>query len=40
MLWIALLEKDTDNAALVKRLWDTAEQALPAPHFSKVRIWN
>ena len=26
MIWIALSEKDTDNAALQKRLWDAAEQ--------------
>jgi type I restriction enzyme M protein len=26
MIWIALTEKDTDNAALEKRLWDAADQ--------------
>ena len=26
MIWIALSEKDTDNAALEKRLWDAADQ--------------
>ena len=26
MIWIAPSEKDTDNAALEKRLWDTADQ--------------
>lgn len=26
MQWIAPLEKDTDNAALEKRLWDAADQ--------------
>lgn len=26
MNWIAPSEKDTDNAALEKRLWDTADQ--------------
>ena len=26
MIWIAPSEKDTDNAALDKRLWDTADQ--------------
>ena len=26
MHWIAPSEKDTDNAALEKRLWDTADQ--------------
>ena len=26
MLWIAPSEKDTDNAALEKRLWDAADQ--------------
>ena len=25
MIWIALSEKDTDNAALEKRLWDAAD---------------
>ena len=35
MLWIAPSEKDTDNAALEKRLWDAAEQAVPAPHLAK-----
>ena len=29
MLWIAPSEKDTDNAALEKRLWDTADQFRP-----------
>jgi hypothetical protein len=33
MHWIAPSEKDTDNAALEKRLWDAAEQAVPAPEF-------
>ncbi len=32
MHWIAPSEKDADNAALEKRLWDAAEQAVPAPH--------
>ncbi len=32
MHWIAPSEKDTDNAALEKRLGDAAEQAVPAPH--------
>jgi len=35
MIWIAPSEKDTDNAALEKRLWDAAEQAVPAPHFAE-----
>ncbi len=35
MIWIAPSEKDTANAALEKRLWDAAEQAVPAPHFAK-----
>ncbi len=35
MHWIAPSEKDTDNAALEKRLGDTAEQAVPAPHFAE-----
>ena len=26
MIWIALSEKDTDNAALEKRLWAAADQ--------------
>jgi hypothetical protein len=26
MIWIASSEKDTDNAALEKRLWDAADQ--------------
>ena len=26
MIWIAPSEKDTDNAALEKRLWDAADQ--------------
>ena len=26
MLWIAPSEKDTDNVALEKRLWDAADQ--------------
>ena len=26
MIWIAASEKDTDNAALEKRLWDAADQ--------------
>jgi hypothetical protein len=30
MIWIAASEKDTDNAALEKRLWDAADQ-LRAP---------
>jgi hypothetical protein len=33
MHWIAPSEKDTATAALEKRLWDAAEQAVPAPHF-------
>ncbi len=35
MCWIAPSEKDVDNAALEKRLWDAAEQAVPAPHFAE-----
>ncbi len=35
MFWIAPSEKDTHNAALEKRLWDAAEQAVPAPHFAE-----
>ena len=35
MHWIAPSEKDTDNAALEKRVWDPAEQAVPAPHFAE-----
>lgn len=31
MHWIAPSEKDTDTAALERRLWDAAEQAVPAP---------
>jgi type I restriction enzyme M protein len=31
MTWIAPTERATDNAALEKRLWDAAEQAVPAP---------
>ena len=30
MHWIAPSEKDTDNDALEKHLWDAAEQAVPA----------
>ena len=30
MIWIAPSEKDTDNAALEKRLWGAADQAVPA----------
>ncbi len=26
MIWVALSEKDTDNAGLKKRFWDAAEQ--------------
>ena len=29
MIWIAPSEKDTDNAALEKRLWDAADQFRP-----------
>ena len=32
MIWIATYEKDTDKAALEKRLWDAAEQAVPSAH--------
>ena len=32
MIWIAPSQKDTDTAALEKRLWDAAEQAGPAPY--------
>jgi len=35
MHWIAPSEKDHANAALEKRLWDAAEQAVPAPHFAE-----
>ena len=35
MIWIAPSEKDTDNAAPERRLWETAEQAEPAPHFAE-----
>ena len=35
MHWIAPSEKDTDNAALEKRLWDAAEQAVPASHLAR-----
>ena len=35
MNWIAPSEEDTHNAALEKRLWDAAEQAVPAPHFAE-----
>ncbi|MSU63063.1 MAG: SAM-dependent DNA methyltransferase [Pedosphaera sp.] len=35
MIWIAPSEKDHDNAALEKRLWDAAEQSVPAPHFAE-----
>ena len=35
MHWIAPSEKDTDNAALEKRLWNAAEQAVPASHVAK-----
>ena len=34
MIWIAPSEKVTDTAVLEKRLWDAAEQAMPAPHIS------
>jgi hypothetical protein len=34
MHWIAPWEKDTDNAALEKRLWDTAVQ-VTASHVAK-----
>jgi len=34
MIWVAPSEKDTANAALEKRLWDTAEQAEPASHLA------
>ncbi len=29
MIWIAPSEKDTDNAALEKRLWDGLERPVP-----------
>ena len=35
MHWIAPSQEDTDNAALEKRLWDAAEQAVPAPHVAE-----
>ena len=35
MCWIAPSKKDVDNPALEKRLWDAAEQAVPAPHFAE-----
>ena len=35
MQWIAPSEKDTANVALEKRLWDVAEQTMPAPHFTE-----
>jgi hypothetical protein len=35
MIWIAPSEKDTDKAALEKRLWDAADQAVPASHPAK-----
>jgi type I restriction enzyme M protein len=35
MIWIAPSEKDTANAALEKRLWVAAEQAVPAPHLTE-----
>jgi len=35
MIWIAPSEKDNNNAALEKRLWDAAEQAVPALHFAE-----
>ena len=35
MQWTAPSENDTDSAALKKRLWDAAEQAVPAPHFAE-----
>ena len=35
MCWIAPSEKDVDNPALEKHLWDAAEQAVPAPHFAE-----
>ena len=31
MLWIAPSEKDTNNAALEKRLWDAADQLRAKP---------
>lgn len=35
MHWIAPSEKDTNSAALEKRLWDAAKQAVPAPRFAE-----
>jgi len=35
MIGIAPSEKDAGNAALEKRLWEPAEQAVPAPHFAE-----
>jgi len=39
MIWIAPSEKDTDTAALEKRLWDAADQfrARPRPHLPALR---
>jgi type I restriction enzyme M protein len=37
MIWIAPSEKDTATAALEKRFWSAAEQAVPAPpHFAEM----
>jgi len=36
MIWIAPSGKDTDNAALKKRLWGVVDQAVPASHFAEV----
>ena len=36
MHWIAPSEKDTDNVAPEKRLWDAAEPAVPAPSFAEI----
>ena len=37
MHWIAPSEKDTNNVALEKRLWDAARQARPAPHSAEAK---
>jgi len=38
MHWIAPSERDADTAALEKRLWDAAEQAVPASHVAKAEF--
>ena len=38
MHWIAPCEKDTDNVALEKRLRDSVDRAVPAPHFPETNF--